>query len=75
MIRIWKENIDIADILHQLADRNIPFIVENHNGIDWIVYEKSDIETFCKIEADIGVQQISSDPTNIKWVSSSHMTD
>ena len=45
------------------ADKNIPFVFEKHNGIDWIVYEKADIDSFCKIEADIGIQQISSDPT------------
>jgi hypothetical protein len=66
VILIWKESKDIAVMLHQLADKNIPFVIENHNGIDWIVYEKADIDSFCKIEADIGVQLISSDPTNIK---------
>ena len=66
VIRIWKESTNIVDILNQLADENIPFVIENHNGIDWIVYEKADIDSFCKIEADLGVQQISSDPPNIK---------
>ena len=63
VIRIWKESKDIIALLHNLADKNIPFVIEKHNGIDWIVYEKADIDSFCKIEADIGVQQISSHPT------------
>jgi hypothetical protein len=66
VIRIWKESKEIVAMLHQLADKNIPFVIENHNGIDWIIYEKADTEAFCKIEADIGVQQFSSDPINIK---------
>ena len=57
-IRIWKESTDIADILHQLADKNIPFVIENHNGIDWIVYEKADTEAVCQIEEDIGINGI-----------------
>jgi hypothetical protein len=58
VIRIWKESTNIGDILHQLADKNIHFVIENHKGIDWIVYEKADIEAFCKIEADIGLNKI-----------------
>jgi len=55
VIRIWKESEDISKILYRLADKNIPFVIEKHNGIDWIIYEKADIDSFCKIEADIGV--------------------
>jgi hypothetical protein len=58
VIRFWKDQMDIAKILHKLADKNIPFVIENHNGIDWIVYEKADTEAFCKIEADMGLNRI-----------------
>jgi len=55
VIRIWQESEDISNLLYRFADKNIPFVIEKHNGIDWIVYEKADIDSFCKIEADIGV--------------------
>jgi hypothetical protein len=58
VIRFWEDQMDIAKILHKLADKNIPFVIENHNGIDWIVYEKADTEAFNQIETDIGINRI-----------------
>ena len=56
--RIWEESIEISKILHKLADKNIPFIVENHNGREWIVYEEADVETVVQIEFDLGLNRI-----------------
>jgi hypothetical protein len=30
VIRIWKERKEITAMLHQLADKNIPFVIEKH---------------------------------------------
>ncbi len=58
LVRRWVESMDISEILHQFADRNIPFVIENHNGTEWIVYEAADVETVCQIECDLGLNRI-----------------
>jgi hypothetical protein len=58
VIRIWEASIDISGFLHKLADKNIPFIIENHNGTEWIVHEDADGETVFQIECDLGLNRI-----------------
>ena len=58
VIRIWEASIDISEFLHKLADKNIPFIIENHNGTEWIVHEDADVESLFQIECDLGLYRI-----------------
>ena len=58
VIRIWEESIEISEILHRLADKNIPFIVENQNGTEWIIHEEADNGTIFQIECDLGLNRI-----------------
>jgi hypothetical protein len=58
IIRYWEESIDISEILHKLADLNIPFVIENHDGTDWIIYDESDGEAVLQIEYDLGLNRI-----------------
>jgi len=58
VIRIWETSIDISGFLHKLAEKNIPFIIENHNGTEWIVHEDADVETVFQIEWDLGLNRI-----------------
>jgi hypothetical protein len=58
VIRIWEEDMDISEVLHRLADKNIPFIIENHNGTDWIIHEEADVEAIFQIEHDLGLNRI-----------------
>jgi hypothetical protein len=55
LIRTWNESIHISKITHKLADKNIPFIIENHNGTDWIIYEEHDVDAITDIECDLGL--------------------
>jgi len=57
LIRFWEEHINIAEIIHRLADKNIPFIIENHDGTDWIIYDEADTEAVSQIEFDIGLNR------------------
>jgi hypothetical protein len=54
LIRVWDEGIHISEIIHSLADKNMPFIIENHDGINSIVYEEADTEAVSQIEYDLG---------------------
>jgi hypothetical protein len=55
LIRTWNESIHISQITHKLADKNIPFVIENHNGTDWIIYEEHDVDAITDIERDLGL--------------------
>ena len=55
LIRTWNESIHISEITHKLADKNIPFVIENHNGTDWIIYEEHDVDAITDIERDLGL--------------------
>jgi hypothetical protein len=58
LIRTWSEELGINEFLHRLADKNIPFIVENHDGTDFIVYDEGDTEAVCQIEFDLGLNRL-----------------
>ena len=45
-------------MLHHLAERNIPFIVENHDGIDFIIYDEIDIEDIVQVGNEMGINKI-----------------
>ncbi len=55
LIRVWGEHIHISEIIHRLADKNIPFIIENHGGTNSIIYEEADTDAFSRIEYDLGL--------------------
>jgi len=55
LIRTWNESIHISEITHKLADKNIPFVIENHDGTDWIIYEEHDVDAITDIERDLGL--------------------
>ncbi|MCP4763922.1 MAG: hypothetical protein GY870_19275 [archaeon] len=38
-----------------MAEKNIPFIIENHDGIDFIIYDESDISDIIQIINKIGI--------------------
>ena len=58
LIRFWEERINITEIIHRLADKNIPFIIENHNGTNWIIYDEADTEAVSQIEYDLGLNRL-----------------
>lgn len=58
VIRIWNDDMEISGVLHKLADKNIPFVIENHNGTDWIIHEEADVETIFQIEYDLELNRI-----------------
>jgi hypothetical protein len=55
LIRTWEESIDIALVIHKLADMNIPFLIENPDGIEWIIYDEVDVESVDQVEYDLGL--------------------
>jgi len=55
LIRAWKESIHISEITHKLADKNIPFVIENHDGTDWIIYDEHDVDAITDIERILGL--------------------
>lgn len=54
----WSGERNINDILHLLAERNIPFIVENHDDTEFLIYDEIDVEDIVEIESELGVNQI-----------------
>ncbi|MFH1148583.1 MAG: hypothetical protein V1736_12875 [Pseudomonadota bacterium] len=58
VIRVWEEHINIAEIIYRLADKNIPFIIENHDYTDWIIYEEADSEAVSQIELSIALNRL-----------------
>lgn len=45
-------------MIHKLADMNIPFIIENHDGVDCIIYDDVDVEAVVQAENDLGLNII-----------------
>lgn len=58
LIRPWHEDRDISLMIHKLADMNIPFIIENHDGVDCIIYDDVDVEAVVQAENDLGLNII-----------------
>ena len=55
VIQVWDESVPISELTHRLADKNIPFFIENRNGTDWIIYEEHDVDAITDIERDLGL--------------------
>jgi|GEM_PF-5859234 len=55
LCRTWNENVPVSESIHKLADKNIPFLIENHDGIDWIIYEEHDVDAIADIESELGL--------------------
>jgi hypothetical protein len=53
--RIWNEDVPVSGFIHRLADQNIPFIIENHDGTEWVIYDECDVDTITAIERDLGI--------------------
>ncbi len=53
--RIWNEDVPLSEFSHKLADKNIPFLIENHDGTDWVIYEDHDVETVVDIERELSL--------------------
>lgn len=51
----WSVENNINEMLHHLAEKNIPFIIENHDGIDFIIYDESDISDIIQIINKMGI--------------------
>ncbi len=54
----WSVENNISKMLHHLAEKNIPFIVENHDGIDYIIYDEMDVEDIVQFENEMGINKI-----------------
>lgn len=52
------QSIDIIPILHKLAEMNIPFIVENHDGEEKLIYDEMDVDKIVNIERELGINVI-----------------
>ncbi len=51
----WDEEENISKMLHKLAEKNIPFIVENHNGLEFIIYDYIDSREIGRIMNELNL--------------------
>ena len=54
----WSGERNINEMLHILAERNIPFIVENHDDCEFIIYDEIDVDDIVQIENELGINQV-----------------
>jgi hypothetical protein len=54
----WSSERNINDMLHLLAEKNIPFLVENYDDTEFIIYNEIDVDDIVKIENELGINQI-----------------
>ncbi|WP_320043755.1 hypothetical protein [uncultured Desulfobacter sp.] len=55
VIRTWSESVPVSAFIHKLADKNIPFVIEDHNGTNLIIYDECDVEDITEILNSLGL--------------------